>query len=156
MSIFKAGRRKGIHSENLAKAKGIIERLSLDINAKNERKFEDRISGALQPNFDKFIDQRNTKQVMTRVTVFGHDHRPDMSIEEDGVAIEVKAVKTGSSFREAIGQSMIYRLGYRFVIVLWVDTTKGKIYKNLCDDPNSNESLFIKEMEDYNIFCIIK
>ena len=47
-------------------------------------------------------------------------------------------------------------LGYRFVIVLWVDATKGKIYKTLCDDQNSNESLFIKEMEDYNIFCIIK
>ena len=156
MSVFKAGKRTGIHWKNLCSAKEIIERLSLDIKAYDERKFEDRISGALQPNFKKFIDQRNIKQVMTRVTLFGHDHRPDMSIDKDGVAIEVKNAKTGSSFREAIGQSMIYRLGYRFVIVLWVDSTKDKMYKNLCNDPDSNESLFIKEMEDCNIFCIIK
>ncbi len=142
MSVFKTGKRTGIHWENLNKAKDIIKRLSLDIKAYDARKFEDRISGALQPNFEKFIDQRNIKQVMTRVTLFGHDHRPDMSIDKDGVAIEVKTAKTGSSFREAIGQSMIYRLGYRFVIILWVDSTRDKSYKNLCSNINSKENMF--------------
>ena len=82
--------------------------------------------------------------------------RPDMSIGTDGVAIEVKYIKAGWSFREAIGQSMIYRLGYRFVIVVWVDTTKEKVYKNLIQDENSDESKFIKELEENNIYCVIK
>ena len=156
MSVFKNGRHTGKHWENLQKAREIIERLSLDIKAKDERKFEDRISGALQPNFNTFIDQRNFKQVMTRVTIFEHDHRPDMSIDKDGIAIEVKSVKSGSSFREAIGQSVIYRLGYRFVIVVWVDWTKNKIYKTKCSDDNSGEYSLIKELEGNNIFCIVK
>ena len=121
MSIFKTGRRTGKHWENFQKAKEIIKKLSLEIRAEDERKFEDRISGALQPNFKYFIDQRNIKQVMTRITLFGHDHRPDMSIDTDGVAIEVKTAKGGSSFRDAIGQSMIYRLGYRFVMKIIIN-----------------------------------
>lgn len=156
MSIFKSSRRHGVHWDNLQRARTIISRLSLDINAEDERKFEDRISGALQPNFETFIDQRNIKQTMTRVTLFGHDHRPDMSIDKDGIAIEVKTARSGSSFREAIGQSMIYRLGYRFAIVVWVDFTKDKMYKTVCSKVDSNEQDFIKELEDNNIFCFIK
>ncbi|MBN2423699.1 MAG: hypothetical protein JXR46_04080 [Calditrichaceae bacterium] len=156
MTIFMTSRHTGRHWDSLQKAKGIIEKLSLDIKGYDERKFEDRISGALQPNFNHFIDQRNLKQVMTRVPIFDHDHRPDMSIGTDGIAIEVKSIKSGASFREAIGQSMIYRIGYRFVIVVWVDSTRHKTYKQLCDDPESIESQFIKEMEDYNIFCVVK
>lgn len=156
MNTFKPGRHTGLHWENLKKAKEIIERLSLDIRSEDERKFEDRISGALQPNFKKFIDQRNIKQVITRVTLFGHDHRPDMSIDTDGIAIEVKTAKSGQSFREAIGQSMIYRLGYRFVIVVWVDSTKHKMYKSQCYKTDSSEFKFMKELENYNIHCIVK
>ena len=156
MSTFLTGKRTGKHWSNLQKAKNIIEKLSLDIRAIDERKFEDRISGALQPNFEDFIDQRNIQQVMTRVTLFGHDHRPDMSIDIDGIAIEVKTAKSGQSFREAIGQSMIYRMGYRFVLVVWVDYTKDKMYKTQCSIKDSDEDKFIKQLEENNIFCIIK
>jgi len=59
-------------------------------------------------------------------------------------------------FREAIGQSFIYRIGYRFVVVVWVDVTKEKSYRLSAGNPDSVESKFIKELEDYNIFCMIK
>lgn len=156
MSVFMSAKKYGKYWENLNRALEIIKRLSLDVKSERESKYEDRISGALQPNFDNFIDQRNIKQTMTRITLFGHDHRPDMSIGTDEVAIEVKFVKAGWSFREAIGQSMIYRLGYRFVVVVWVDATSNKVYGNLIQDENSNESKFIKELEKNNIYCVIK
>lgn len=156
MSIFLTGKRTGKYWESLQRAKEIIERLSLDVSSVTEREYENRISGALQPNFPSFIDQRNIQQVMTRVTLFQHDHRPDMSIDKDGIAIEVKPAKGGSSFREAIGQAMIYRLGYRFTIIVWVDGTKDKMYKSVCSDPATNEYKFIKELEEINIFCIVK
>ncbi|PJZ77383.1 hypothetical protein [Leptospira neocaledonica] len=156
MSVFVANRKTGYYWESLDTIKKIVGRLSLDINAEDERKFEDRLSGALQPNFDDFIDQRNIQQVMTRITAFGHDHRPDMSIGKDGVAIEVKVIRTGSSIREAIGQAFIYRLGYRFVVIIWVDTSKDKSYKVSIEDPNSQEFQFLKELEEHNIYCLVK
>lgn len=157
MSIFKPAKRTGIHWKNLQKAIRAIKKIPLDIRGDNERKFEDRISGALTVAFrDAFIDQRNTQQVMTRVSLFDHDHRPDMSIETDGVAIEVKVIKSGHSFREAIGQSLIYRLGYRFVVVIWIDKSKKKTYKSLIEDKKSDENKFLKQLEENNIYCIIK
>ncbi len=156
MGVFLAGKRTGYYWESLQKAIEIIERVSLDINAEDERKFEDRLSGALQPNFKDFIDQRNIKQVMTRITAFNHDHRPDMSIADDGVAIEVKVLRSGQSVREALGQALIYRLGYRFVIIVWVDATKTKEYKTAVMKKDSPESGLIQELQESNIFCIIK
>ncbi len=156
MSVFMSAKKHGKYWDNLNKALEIIKRLSLDVKSELESKFEDRISGALQPNFKNFIDQRNIQQTMTRITLFGHDHRPDMSIGTNAVAIEVKYIKAGGSFREAIGQSMIYRIGYRFVIIVWVDTTREKVYKNLIQDENSDESKLIKELEENNIYCVIK
>jgi len=155
-SAFLPYQKRGQYWESLQKAKNIIERLSLDIHTEKESKFEDRISGALQPNFSDFIDQRNVKQTITRVTLFGHDHRPDMSIGTDGIAIEVKVAKTGQSFREAIGQSFIYRMGYRFVLVIWIDNTKQKIYKKSLLDLETKEKDFLRELEEHNIFCLIK
>lgn len=157
MIIFKPAKRTGIHWKNLQKAIRTIKKIPLDIRGDSERKFEDRISGALTLVFkDAFIDQRNTQQVMTRVPLFDHDHRPDMSIETDGVAIEVKVIKSGQSFREAIGQSLIYRLGYRFVLVIWIDKSKKKTYKSLVEDKKSDENKFLKQLEENNIYCIIK
>lgn len=156
MSVFLASRKTGYYWESVEKVLKIVQRVSLDINSDDERKFEDRLSGALQPNFDDFIDQRNVQQVMTRITAFGHDHRPDMSIAKDGIAIEVKVIRTGASIREAIGQAFIYRLGYRFVVVIWVDTSKDKSYKSASEDPKTAEYQFLKELEESNIYCVIK
>lgn len=157
MGTFKKAKRGGnIYWNELQKAIGIIERINLNMKYEKESQFEDRISGALQPNFDNFIDQRNIQQKMTRVTIFGHDHRPDMSIGIDGTAIEVKLGKTGQSFREAIGQSFIYRMNYRFVLIIMVDISKNKIYKEQFKDENCEEQKFIKELQENNIYMIIK
>ncbi|MCK4642838.1 hypothetical protein KAU32_04285 [bacterium] len=157
MKIFKTSKKRGIHWDNLQKAIRDVKKLSLEMKGDIERNYEDKISGALSMQFEKsFIDQRNTQQVMTRISLFDHDHRPDMSIGNDGVAIEVKVIKGGSSFREAIGQSIFYRLGYRFVLVIWIDVSKNKHYRALLKDKESSEYTFVKEFENDNIFCIVK
>lgn len=156
MGVFLPAKRTGYYWDSLQKAIEIIDRVSLDISADDERKFEDRLSGALQPNFKDFIDQRNLKQVMTRITAFNHDHRPDMSIGEDGVALEVKVLRNGQSVREALGQSLIYRLGYRFVIIVWVDATKTKEYKTAILKKDGQEAGLIQELQESNIFCLVK
>ena len=114
MNVFKAGKKRGGHWANLEKAMQIIENLSLDISSDSERKFEDRISGALQPNFPKFIDQRNVQQVIMRVELFGHDHRPDMSIDTDGTAIEVQRINEIINKRRGVTPSTALRLAKFF------------------------------------------
>lgn len=157
MAIYKRSLRTGKYWKNCQKCIRTIKNIPLDVSGHDERKFEDRISGGLALRFkDSFIDQRNEQQVMTRVSLFDHDHRPDMSIDTDGVAIEVKMIKTGSSFREAIAQALIYRLGYRFVIIIWIDKTKNKTYKELLSDKKTIEYKFLRELEANNIFCVVK
>ena len=157
MSTFKKAKKGGnIYWNELQKAIIIIKKINLDLNYTKEAQFEDRISGALQPTFENFIDQRNIQQKMTRVTIFGHDHRPDMSIGVDGTAIEVKIGKNGQSYREALGQSLIYRMTYRFVIVVVIDNSKNKAYREQFKDESSAEFKLIKELEKNNIYMIIK
>ena len=55
MSIFMSGKKFGEYWNNLNKAIEIIKKLSLDVKSERESKFEDRIAGALQPNFKNFI-----------------------------------------------------------------------------------------------------
>ena len=157
MSELLSGYRKGHYWECLQKILKTLNEISLDITGDHERQFEDRIAATLGFLFkNDFIDQRNTKQVITRVTLFGHDHRPDMSVGTDGIAIEVKLAKSGQSFREAIGQSLIYRMGYRFVIVVWIDTTRDKVYNKAFENEEGDEKKFLRLLEDHNIFCVIK
>jgi len=157
MKVFKPAKRRGKHWEDLINVMEVVKKVPLELSTTLERKYEDRIAGALSIYFgDQFIDQRNTKQVMTRISLFNHDHRPDLSIDSDGVAIEVKIAKTGQSFREAIGQAILYRIGYRFVLIVIVDRTKNKTYSSLINDENSTEHKFIKDLEEENIFCLLK
>ncbi len=135
MKVFKASKRNGKYWKDLQNATHLIKKMSLDISGTEERKYEDRLSGLLSVHFESnFIDQRSLKQVVTRISLFNHDHRPDMSIDTDGTAIEVKMATSGQSFRDAIGQALIYRTGYRFVLIIWIDRTKDKTYKKLIED----------------------
>lgn len=155
MNIFMPSRQGSSHWEKLQMTIRSIKSLNLDIAGKEEKDFENRISGVLSESFKAdFIDQRNLQQVMTMVPIFDHEFRPDMSIGTDNVAIEVKLLKGTNSFKESLGQAMIYRLGYRYVILVWIDTTKQKTYRKVMT--NEKEAAYLKELEDLNIFVIIK
>jgi hypothetical protein len=154
MSAFKSSRKGSQQWEDLQKALRVIKSLDLDITIKEERNLEDRLAAVLSGHFKDFIDQRSIKQVMTMVPLFDHSHRPDMSIGTDNVAFEMKLIKDANSFREAIGQAIIYRTGYRFVVIVWKDLTSQKRYKKAFE--NEREKALVEELEEMNIFCVVK
>ncbi len=155
MNAFMPSRKGSSHWEKLQQVIKMIKSLNLDIRGKEEKDFENRISGVLSEHFkEDFIDQKSLKQVMTMVPIFDHQFRPDMSIESNNVAIEVKLLKGTNSFKEALGQSIIYRLGYKYVITVWIDMTKKKTHLKVMS--NEKETALLTALEDLNIFVIVK
>lgn len=145
-------------------AKLVIKKLkcaNLALKGKSEREFEQAVISHLQssPTIRKnLITQVGTDEVekITQANLFGFSHRPDASIGKDGTAIEVKVVSGGQSARDILGQSIAYRMHYRFVILVLVDGTEDKKIVELCKDKKSKEhSLFTGLAETMNVFSII-
>ena len=163
--FFKKGAKKGKYYEALLSALELINHTYLNIRATQERNYEDRIAASIGAKFGtpqngdpetKFMDQRDRQEPLTRVTLFNCDHRPDMSIGRDGVAVEVKRVEHGSSIRNAIGQCITYRHGYRFVILVAVDeSAKDKPIKKLFATPMSPEAKLKEQLEELSIYVVI-
>jgi len=163
---FKKNFRYGKFYDALCKALELIDDANLEITAQKERNFEDRIAAHLGQQFGekknrdidtKFIDQRGVKDVLTRVTLFRCDHRPDMSIGKDGIAIEIKKVDHGNRIREALGQAIVYRNGYRFVIVVLADTSgSDKKIRESFQEEDSPEYNLMQFFLDLGIYIIVK
>lgn len=62
----------------------------------------------------------------------GVQHRPDFTIDFDGlnIAVEIKKGDSGQSIREGIGQSVVYNTNFDFTVYLYVDTSKDSRIKN--------------------------
>jgi len=81
---------------------------------------KDRIKGDIHSQVDK-------DTVVRSVYLFGKKHRPDLTINEDGIAVEIKFLSNSlDGLKQAIGQSIFYRVRYRFVINLFVIDEKYK------------------------------
>jgi hypothetical protein len=150
--------------QHYALAKLAIKKLksaNLALKGKSEREFEQAVIGHLQssPTIRKnLITQVGTDEVdkITQASLFGFSHRPDASIGKDGTAIEIKVISGGQATRDILGQSIAYRMQYRFVIVVWVDQSEGRHIVELSRDKNSKEfSLFSGLAETMNVFSII-
>jgi hypothetical protein len=158
--------RQGKYYDALKKVLKVINTANLQISGKAERNYEDRIAALLEssygeavnPDLDlEFVDQRSEQKVLTRVTLFNCDHRPDMSIGKSGIALEVKRVSHGSAIREAIGQSFVYRRGYRFVVVILIDKSgKEKQIKKLFEDKGKAEFALAKFLQEKGIYVLVK
>jgi len=65
------------------------------------------------------------------VYCFGKNHRPDITLGDDGAAVELKFV-TYAGLREAIGQGFLYRLRYKFAfLILIISEDRASIYNDL-------------------------
>jgi len=154
------GRRSGKSWEDCEHAIKAIYRLNIKKTDRTEKHFENRIAALMEmqdfPSGERFIDQRSIHDVVTRITLFSSDHRPDMSIGKDGIAIEVKAADHGNKVKQAISQALFYRIGYRFVIVVIVDITDDwGIYACLRERGNTKEVQIVDDLEEHlNIFVI--
>ncbi len=158
---FVSSPRHGQHFDLAKLAVRKLKSANLALKGKNEREFEQAVVGHLQssPTIRKnLITQVGTDEVdkITQASLFGFSHRPDASIGKDGTAIEIKVISGGQSAREILGQSIAYRMQYRFVIIVLIDRSEGRQIVDLCSDKKSSEfSLFAGLAESMNIFSVI-
>lgn len=160
MKSLMQGHRGGKYWEDCEYTIKALSKLDLSKTEMTEKEFEDRVAWFLGnqifPGGERFIDHRTSHDAASEIALFSSVHRPDMSIGRDGTAIEVKAADHGNKVKQAISQALFYRIGYRFVIVLLVDTTdQGDIYAGLREQGNTREVQFIGDLEEHmNIFVI--
>ena len=153
--------KKGDHFELALRAIRQIRKSKLTLKADTERAHEINLvanleaSSKLKPHVINQIFKKSEDRI-SKITAFGFDHGPDMAIDRDGTAIEVKVIKSGTDLRACIGQALIYRLGYRFAIMVLVDRTKdGKLGESLRSRA-SKESKMLRELcDDLNVFSIV-
>ena len=93
--------------------------------------------------------------VVQSIYLFDKKNRPGLTIKEDGIAIEIKYL-SGSldGLKQAIGQSIFYRVRYRFVINVFVIDEKYKetYLKSANDAEKDLEEIFRELSTDNNIF----
>jgi len=158
---FVSTAKRGQHFDLATLAIKKLKSANLALKGKSEREFEQAVIGHLQssPTLRKnLITQVGTDEVekITQANLFGFCHRPDASIGNDGTAIEIKVISGGQSARDILGQSIAYRMQYRFVIIVLVDGTEDRKIVDLCKDKKSKEySLFTGLAETMNVFSII-
>lgn len=158
---FVSTAQRGQHFDLAKLAIKKLKRTNLALKGKTEKQFEQAVVSYLQSS--KLIQKNLITQVgneevekITQASLFGFSHRPDASIGKDGTAIEIKVISGGQAARDILGQSIAYRMHYRFVILVLVDVTENKQIVELCKDKKSKEySLFTGLAETMNVFSII-
>lgn len=158
---FVPGKKKGQHYELAMFALDKAKKCNLNLKGQTEKHFEFSIVSFLQssPRLRKnLITQIGVDEVekMTKASLFGFSHWPDVSIGNSGTAIEIKVVQGGPGMRDILGQAIAYRMHYRFVILVVIDQTpEGKVVE-LCRDKTSQEYRLLAGMADeLNVFSIV-
>ncbi len=158
---FFPGAKRGSHYQLAMFALKRLKAVNLLVKGQSESHFEHTIVSHLQssPNLRRnLITQIGLDEVekITKASLFGFSHRPDVSIGNDGTAIEIKVISTGQSVRDILGQAIAYRMHYRFVILVLVDQTEDRKVVELCCSKKSQEfSLLSGLAEAMNIFTVV-
>ena len=140
---FEAVRRRGKYWDDCKKIHSLINDFPFHTTGKNERAFENGFATTLMAMKKSFhsdvITQIDKKTTVQSVYCFGKSHRPDMTLNENGIAIELKFI-TYAGLKDAIGQGFLYRLRYKFVFLLLViSEDRSNIYYDL--DTNKEKDL---------------
>ena len=158
---FTPSTKRGQHYDLVKFTASKLKSANLSIKGRDERDFEHAIVSHLQSSpkiKSNLITQVGTNEVdkIVKANMFSFSHRPDISIGNDGTAIEIKVIKSGSSIRDLLGQAVVYRMHYRFVILVMVDLTQDCRVVELCKDKKSQEfSLLSGLAEQMNVYTII-
>jgi hypothetical protein len=134
---FETGRRIGSYWNDVKKINKQILEFPFYTTGKTEKDFENGFSTtlmALQKKFENpVITQIDKTKKVKSVYCFGKNNRPDLTIGEDGIAFEIKFIKYGS-LDSAIGQSIIYRLDYKFVfLILVLSEAQKEVYLEISE-----------------------
>lgn len=158
---FVGGARRGQHYELAEFALSKLRAVNLLLKGQSESHYEHTIvshlqaSPKLRPNLITQIGADEVEKI-SRASLFGFSHRPDVSIGNDGTAIEIKVITNGQGVRDILGQSIAYRMHYRFVIVVIVDQTEKRKIVELCQDKGTQEWSLLQGLADeMNIFTIV-
>ena len=100
---FEKGKRTGKNWEDILFIDSLIKNSDkknnssiMNITGKEEKDFELRFSSLLDANKVKLngnlISQQNKDTTVKQIYCFGKKHRPDMTINDDGIAIEIKYI----------------------------------------------------------------
>ena len=135
---FERGKRTGKNWEDVLFIDSLVKNADkkatgsiMNITGKEEKDFELRFSTILDANKrnlnGKLISQQNKDTTVKQIYCGGKKHRPDMTINDDSIAIEIKYINGNfDGVKMAIGQSFMYRLRYKFVINVIVISEKDK------------------------------
>lgn len=157
---FEASRRFGRFWNDAKVLDEFIRDYHFNLSGKSERDFEHGFSAALYSSRKLFecevISQTNNDTSVQSVYCFGKRHRPDMALDPNGIAVELKYI-TYDGLKDAIGQGYLYRLQYRFVfLVLIIGNDRKKIYDDLCErKENDLEEVLQHLADEMNIFTYI-
>ena len=161
--VLGSGSRRGNTWSDANMIHSIIEEYPFQQTGKTEGAFENGFASVLMVKNKDFKQQLNTqKDKSTKVgSVYclGKKHRPDCDLDngidpkEYGIAIELKYF-TYDNFKKAIGQSMIYKLQYKFVFLILIMSEKCKDnYYEIENDQDQNLNTICNYLMENNIFA---
>lgn len=166
---FEKGKRTGKNWEDILFIDSLIKNTDrksdgsiMNITGKEEREFELRFSSLLDANKKnlngKLISQQNKDTTVKQIYCFGKKHRPDMAINDEGIAIEIKYI-SGSfdGIKMALGQSFMYRLRYKFVVnVIVISEDNKTVYEKALNGEEKDIEDILKYLaDDMNVFTYI-
>lgn len=159
---FEPCRRRGNLWNDAIKLDSLIKNHNFNITAKNEREFENSFSSVLMSRRDEFssclMSQMDKETTVNSVYCFGKKHRPDITFENDGIAIELKFIDdTTDNLKHSIGQTILYRMRYKFIFqVLVVSKANEELYHSILNNEEKDLSdLFQYLANDLNIFSYV-
>lgn len=157
---FEASRRTGRYWKDVNVLNDLIHDFPFHTTGKNERDFENGFASTLltmknQFNSDIFTQIDKSSKVKS-VHCFGKKHRPDMTLDENGIAVEIKFI-TYAGLKEAIGQGILYRQRYRFIfLVLVISETRKIVYADIDSGKEKDLEDTLQYLADsLNIFTYI-
>lgn len=159
---FEKGIRRGSVWDDVIATDAIIKKTRFALTVRSEREFEFAFTQTLAAHADKLkgkiFSQTNQETIVKSVYCFGKRHRPDITINEDGIAIEIKYLSDSlDGIKLALGQSMLYRLRYKFVFNVFILAEKHKdtYSKASKGEERDLEDIFRDLSQEENIFCYI-
>ena len=158
---FVPGAKRGKHYELAKFAMSRLRSANLLVKGQSESHFEQNIvshlnaSPKLRTNLITQIGINEVEKI-NKANLFGFSHRPDISIGNDGTAIEIKVISTGQGIRDILGQAIAYRMHYRFVILVLIDQTEGGKVIEPCRFKENQEYCLLSGLASaMNIFTVI-
>ncbi len=157
---FEVGRKRGSIWEDAKFLHKTILEFPFQTTGNEEKVFERGFATTLMATKNSYnsqvITQIDKENPVKSIYCFGKNHRPDMTLGEDGIAIEMKFI-TYSGLKSAIGQGHLYRLSYKFVfLVLIVSEKRKQLYEEIENGQEKPlEDVLNYLAEDMNIFSYI-